>query len=255
MIFPNLGHPLRRGLVFDLPLFERGGTTVRELVNNDIGTLTNGPTWVTTPYGAGVRFDGTNDYITMGSNPKSNSLTNNFTVVVIAMPTSASGTTDRKFIANARTTTNNGFSFGLAGPNLRFTTLGVFDYNTSIAVKTDRYQQFIASMKSDNSVDFYVDGIFMQNVTNGTPGTANTDDSLLIGAITNVGGSTIQENFEGDMLQVLIYNRSFTPKDAAQHYANPWCIYKKPPFMQVGKAAAAVASTVKHYLTTLGVGS
>ncbi|MFA9262339.1 MAG: LamG domain-containing protein, partial [Undibacterium sp.] len=51
-------------------LDENTGTSAADSsTNGNTGTLTNGPTWTTGQIGSGVQFDGTNDYISAGSDP------------------------------------------------------------------------------------------------------------------------------------------------------------------------------------------
>lgn len=56
-------HPLARGLA-ECYLCTGNGAETRDAATRDLGVLTNGPLIVGTPYGLGIQFDGTNDYVT-----------------------------------------------------------------------------------------------------------------------------------------------------------------------------------------------
>ena len=61
------GHPLARGLVGYWLFNEGGGPLALDLAGANIGTLTNGPTWVSGRAGPALNFDGVNDYVDAGA--------------------------------------------------------------------------------------------------------------------------------------------------------------------------------------------
>ena len=65
---PIPNHPLRAGLVLDLPLNDGGGTTALDYsgLGND-GTLTVASTWAAGRDGPALSFDGSTAYSTCGA--------------------------------------------------------------------------------------------------------------------------------------------------------------------------------------------
>lgn len=62
------GHPLNQGLVGWWLMNEGGGLKAYDLSGKgNHGTLTNGPTWTTGKRGPAISFDGTNNYINLGT--------------------------------------------------------------------------------------------------------------------------------------------------------------------------------------------
>src|SRR3990167_7744794 len=55
------------GLVSHWKMDETTGTTATDSVGTNNGTLTNGPTWTTGKLNNALSFDGSNDYVSMGS--------------------------------------------------------------------------------------------------------------------------------------------------------------------------------------------
>lgn len=106
---------------------------------------------------------------------------------------------------------------------------------------------------TSNDPIIYKNGI-SQTITerSGPSGTANNDYTRLTLGSELSGG----QYWDGKVWLVRMWNRVLTPGEVTILTNNPYVIYGgRTPFMQIGNAAAAVASTVKHYLTTLGVGS
>lgn len=67
----NWGSELATGLIgfwMALPGLDQGNTlhNLCQMSAGPHGTLTNGPTWVGSPYGNAIRFDGTDDYVNIG---------------------------------------------------------------------------------------------------------------------------------------------------------------------------------------------
>ena len=59
----NRAHPLSRGLTAAWAFTEGGGDTLRDIAGAGDGTLTNGPTWTSSPYGHALDFDGVDDHV------------------------------------------------------------------------------------------------------------------------------------------------------------------------------------------------
>ena len=54
-------HPISKSLAIDVPMFEKGGKTIRELVTNTNGDFSGTPVWAITPFGPAIRFPTSSD--------------------------------------------------------------------------------------------------------------------------------------------------------------------------------------------------
>src|SRR5882724_9700439 len=81
-------NPLAKGLVFDVPMFENGGTIAREIASKISGTFNNSPTWSLDRYGQNLNFaKASTKYIDFGS-PAALTLDRNFTILALINMTS-----------------------------------------------------------------------------------------------------------------------------------------------------------------------
>ena len=74
---------------------------------------------------------------------------------------------------------NPGWSFGINGASIQFTTHGVLAYNSAAVLTEDRWQYIAAKFLSNNNVRFYLDGVYAGNVTHDTPGDTGTSTAYL----------------------------------------------------------------------------
>ncbi len=155
----------------------------------------------TAKVGQGLTFDGSNDYVDLGTAANVNSLTNNFTVSAWVWPTSLSGT--RRFISAARALSNNGFGFGTYGTYPRLTTYGRKSYTRATTLSLNAWAKLDAVM-SNNNVLFYRNGVYLGTVTYTQGGIVNPDDALRLGASTITGSASASEFFAGTMDEVRV---------------------------------------------------
>ena len=185
------------------------------------GALSAGATWSTnaapiTIYAnpGAISLNGTTTGIVTVPNSAINKLTNNFTVMGWVKPNSVSGT--QRMISSARTLGHNGWGFGLYGNALRLTTYGRKDYTSpSAGLAVGDWHHIAAVMDSSNTVKFYIDGLPLGSVTFTSPGIADSDDALLIGATMTPGSSTPTDLFNGLVDDVQVYNRALSDADIA----------------------------------------
>jgi len=173
-----------------------------------VGGRVNQATW----------FESADDDVLTIANSDVNQLTNDLTVAAWVKPSSVSGV--QRVVAAARTQSRNGYGFGINGSNLRFTTFNVRNYDlTGIGLQADEWVHIAAVMDSQNDVSFYVNGTFAGKVDHSAPGTADTDDDLLIGATTVSGSSTLTEQFDGSIDDVFIFRKALSADEIADLYA------------------------------------
>lgn len=168
-----------------------------------------------------LSFDGRDDRVDLGQNDITQ-LTTNFTLMAWVKPNQLDSYR-QQIIASARNNSADGFAFGLKRNGLRFSAFGVHDYDTAnVELQADQWAH-VAVVVSGGEVIFYVNGQPVENTTLVAPILPNSDDSLLIGMNTKVGGWNPIHAFDGLIDDVRIFNR---PLGAAEigsifHAAGP----------------------------------
>jgi hypothetical protein len=190
------------------------GTTAydRSGQGND-GTLTNGPTVTAGKIGQALRFDGSDDYVSLGSN-RAGATKNAITVsyVTWVKPTafqdygnfyreSVNSSTFWRFACGFRSTGKP--VCGGRAPDGQ----SLAEWRSDTAVSLNEWHHFAATVDvSTDTVQIYIDGILQTNEANGTFTNAVFDNtnshSISIGA-TSAG----TERFTGDIDEVRVYNR------------------------------------------------
>ncbi len=100
-------------------------------------------------------FDGVNDQIALGTVPSLTALRNNFTVSAWVRPDPITAT--RRIISGGN------WSLALTTTGLLFTTYGIRDYGISTSLVTvGQWNHVAAMMRSDNFVEFFVNGNSME---------------------------------------------------------------------------------------------
>lgn len=200
------GDQMNRTTVFDVSTSSRAH-----------GTLTNEVRAKPGKIGQGLLFDGSDDLVSISAANQAaiGALRSGFTVSAWIRPNRISGT--QRVIAHTRTSSANGFGFGLSGSSIQLTTFLVKDYDSSgITVVRDKWQHIAAVMGSDNAVTFYYNGNKYNTVTHDSSGNANTDDALQLGATTPQGSASLSELFNGTIDDVRIY---YTPLTGNEIYS------------------------------------
>jgi len=112
---------------------------------------------------------------------------------------------------------NLGFGWGILASNgMRFTTFGIFDYDSNLSqVPNDGAWHYVAVVfDSTNTANFFVDGVMTDSVSATAPTKAAALD-LMIGRNP---ASTAEEFFNGSIDEVAIYNTELTAAQITMHY-------------------------------------
>ena len=185
------------------------GTVWNDLSGNgNNGTLTNGPTFSSANKGS-IVFDGTNDYV----NTTFNSQLNNFTAHVwfkSTVRTNYARLLDKNyqtgfFMGRPDAVSSNTWSAGVKQSS-NFSTLSL----------NDALWNFMAMTRSGTSLTTYANGIINTNTTTCGSGTIDTT-YLSIGATINDGGGQ-RDWLNGNISQVLIYNKVLSTSEILQNY-------------------------------------
>ncbi len=189
------------------------------------GTLTNGPTWTTGPsgsFGSGITFDGSNDYIDLGS-PANLNITGDVTVAAW-------------FKANGDYTTAQGLVGNIpGGGNVAnyFLTFGYTDnkmefwnnandkvVSSATSISNDNWHHYVGTRtgSTNNWTDkIYIDGVLDNTVTGSTQNpNGGATDPVALGRAGAFNGYYLK----GSIDDVRIYSRALSAAEIAQLYAN-----------------------------------
>ena len=179
--------------------------------NGHDGTIKGDPQWVAGRNGTALDFDGTEDYIDIGLGAGDYFATLNSGLTVAAwISREGTGTYDIVFGAgrNPVGTTagddNNGWKFGIdSGDVIKFTTLGILDYTSSVGVPLGEWVHIAATFnEAGTEAQIYLNGNFEQAISGNGP--ANPATGLYA---VGFGGTWALEFFDGMLDDVMIYNR------------------------------------------------
>jgi hypothetical protein len=219
----------RSGLAAYWKLDENTGTSAADAgTSGKSGTLTNGPTWTTGRIGSGVTFDGTNDYIDIGS---SSTLADNLSRFSVStwFKTSATDcvTVNCAIVSKLSTgSTNTGVGWLLSGNyngNSLMGQIWFFVQGPTGSYWRSRYtvnqyndgQWHHALVTFDNStIVIYIDGVAVD---------LSADDGGALGSFSNaanvrIGADTDGSYFPGSVDEVRIYDRVLSAEEAAKLY-------------------------------------
>jgi hypothetical protein len=220
------------------PLDEGSGTTANDRGPTGFnGTLTNGPTWVTTaPLGSAVNVDGSNDYVTISDDAalrRANGTSVTITAWIKADTISGYDTIVSKGrTGNAGNTTNYCLRLDDGKLDLYYVDASNEFHNyatTSAVISADRWHHVAAvyTFGTANTAKLYVDGVQITAASwtttgGGTAGAAapkTPTEALFFGGI-NPSGS-ITHAFDGSIDEVRIYGAILSASTIASMALRP----------------------------------
>lgn len=219
----DLTHFAVRGLVALWPAYERAGTTLADLGPSRLhGTLTNGPTWVESQLGPAVRFDGTDDYVALGTQTALD-LTGSLTIagwmrrdaasvysVVLARQSGATIQYQFSWEASAQ---GNQLRLILrhAGASVQF-------FGTAAHSQTGTWHHVAVTYDRQN-VRFYFDG-----QADGVTAETRVIDS--VSAPTYIGWEASTHYLNGRVAAVGLWNRALDASEIRSLYVEPWAMLR-----------------------------
>jgi hypothetical protein len=255
----NRAHPLAQGLKACWLLNEMGGPVVRDNVGTGMtATLTNmdPPTdWVATPYGSGLNFDGSNDYLAMASGAFP---TGSWSVFLIA-----------KFNAVAGFNTLFGVdqTGSAAVAHLYIQRHGIGgDLRAAVSITTDtsgtdlvaasgpptagRWYALLAVLDTEGkSLSFYVDGVFA--ASDSTAGTITTP-KVTVSALGGAGyyNRAVVDCANSEIAAIMWWDRVLSAGDASALSASPYAMFASPSsawaLYLVTKGGARLFTELRH---------
>jgi hypothetical protein len=168
-----------------------------------VGGATVGVPGATVDTGTAASFNGTTDRISVGA-PAQLRLTSNFTVTAWIKPNATPQDAVQRIFSQ---TPGGGYGFGLNGSELRFTTYGRKDYETSaadeVSIAPGVWTHVAVAFDGSFDASFYVNGELVEVVPGDFAATASAS-GLFIGS---TGAATNAENFGGAIDDVRFYNQ------------------------------------------------
>jgi len=154
-------------------------------------------------------------YASFPDGPNISNLRNDLTVTAWVKPKSYGPIGLTRILSND----NSSWGCGLMTNGLRFTTLGILDYDLNgVVAPLDTWSHVAYVMDANNDVTFYLNGVNVGTVTGSTPaGTPNAD--WVIGGMRIT--ATPHEWFDGNIDDLQLYSGSLTDEDIAALYASP----------------------------------
>jgi hypothetical protein len=208
LIKTNFENIVTSGLVLNLDAgwynSYSGTTTWFDIKGGYNGTLTNGPTFNGGSQGA-IVFDGTDDYVNLGSIAQIAPGTGDFTIEFWINPTNWSNT----YMPLLTTTVTNGIWIGKVENNFALRTYNVADDLQSTTFPTPGVWTNVIIQRSGNIATIYyntisiVSGTVTRNYAQGT---------------TEIARDGVTSVFNGKISTVKYYNRALSPQEILQNY-------------------------------------
>lgn len=222
--------PLNKGIVGYWKLDDGSGTSAADASGNaNTGTLVSSPTWGAGKIGGAVTFNGTSQYVDMGSAGSGTSLaiTGNLTLSAWIKRAAVPEVDQDRVILERNDSTGSietyyfevGGGHGLADGYLS----SGFDkgggqyqgVNTASAVITDKNWHHVVAVRSGSIITMYVDGVSV--VSGSTTGTPVTGTAHVIIGSSNISYNNTRK-WNGSLDDVRIYNRALSQDEVAKLY-------------------------------------
>lgn len=230
----NRADPLAKGLAGAWLFSEGAGLSVRDSAGSNHGTLTNGPTWGSGPYGKLLTFDASNDYISI---PARTELLPT-TAVTFAAIVRLNAAVDFRCIAAAMTSYGNyGWNFMVSSTGfLRWevdTTGGIVTLNGTTSIVGSH--ALVAGTYDGANTRVYRDG--KQENSSALTGTIDygSPPTFVIGVRFP---SEALYYWNGTQTAAWLWNRALTARDMRDLAADPFRMFRR---RQVLAPAAAPA--------------
>lgn len=244
-------NPLRRGLVFDAPLFENGGISVLDIAGNRKGTLTNTPLWKDSKFGKVVEFSSgglQNQVIPFATLSNQDSLTN-ISIEVLVRPYDDADAGNPKILIKKSGASSSTRRWALNIENLNkfefqagwSTTSGFWEFGTILYREWYHVVITYSFSSTSNDPTIHINGVPVTPTETQAPtGSVNSDDSNFY-----IGNTSAADNgFGGQVAYVRYWNRILSKNEIIALYSDPFRLYKeKTQNQSLVENAGVVAGT------------
>ncbi len=223
------------------PFDENSGTTANDSSSNlNNGTLTSGPTWTAGEINSGLSFNGSSNYVTMGTPSTLEFNNSSFTV---ASWFNSTATLHNRFVGSGLASYGAGFELGLntictgcVGGDLgaNGTAANTVPFATTTTFNDGNWHQAIMVIdQTAKTAQIYVDGVAQPlsklycGTVSGTSinfsacasvNTYSTTEPFVVGAYKGTGG--FNEGFSGSLDEVHVYGSALSSAQALNLYTN-----------------------------------
>lgn len=224
-----------------------GGTLFDVSGHKNDGVLTDmdvGEDWVPEPNGYAIDFDGADDFVNI---PDSDSLAilGDMSIAVSLFPR-AVGSTTVCMEKGSDTLSNVTYGFGWSGSaGVSFIHANNFVATSSFSLIQDVWQDIVmVRHAATNTVEFFVDGIFVDSVGfSGQP--VDNNDILGFGRRGNPADSGFSYN--GKMTNLYIYNHALSASEIVHLYQDPLALVRRKGRVIQVRANNNVPQKFMHY--------
>lgn len=230
-------NPLTNGLTADLLFYEGAGDTIHNLVGQRVFTTQGLPTWVATPAGWGMQFNGINQYAVTNDPiikfPVTSGGADNFTIEAWAIPHDLSVERVWINVGGAR----DGFALETTGGTLQILYNTVRRVDTGFAPTNGTLVHFVG-IRSSMGTSLYVNGQ-LKAVQTGVSGPLLPTEYTQIGYQQDINNGSYIRGFDGIIVSIRAWKRALTRTEVEELYAYPYQIEHPAFYKNIGKFVSA----------------
>jgi len=233
----DTNNPITTGLVFDVSLFEKGGTVARDLALLRKGTLSNSPSWKTGQFGANLLFTDSTNKLGFTSTPKQDSLTD-LSIETLVFVKGTNAASDARIIHKGNGDNKRWDLSIVASSKVEFVAVWnngsdqEADWDTTSGLTTNRWYHIVVTYSFGSTANvpiIYVNAVpaAFSNIGASPAGSPVADGTDII-----VGNrvTSLTKGFNGNISYVRYWNRILNKNEVKELYDNPWRIYKQLNF-------------------------
>jgi hypothetical protein len=222
------GDIVTNGLVLNLDTayynsYPRSGTTWSDLSGSgNNGTLTNGVTFNVSGASSSMQFDGVDDYVSQTYTKLSNGLTLNAWMRTTSTRSVKSYLGDASNNIIGDTTNNVWIGFGVTNGKLNYNNAkktgewSTSQYNSTASVNDGNWKYLtVTHDKTNELVSLYINGALDSTFNNTSSGGFDQWGSTAFNVISK---GYVNDNFNGDISNVQIYNRALSAPEVSQNF-------------------------------------
>lgn len=226
----NWGNPITASLLYDLPIYENGGKAPSDIAGyinkpNVKNTFTGAPTWVQTPLGTALKFNGTSDGVTSATSSTLVNQADNFTMEVWWNASTLTAGTEYVMMSTENTTDNAGVCIETIN-GMQILINGISRTPVSFTPVVNTLYQSVLRRQS-GTLQMFMNSQALSTTVATAP---NMPCSNINVGCSRQNSTTLFRFFAGTIYLARYWNRAITSTEISLLYLNPWRIYRTPNF-------------------------